>query len=100
MAKTKSPIMQALFGSALACALVIVGVWAAKEYWSVDIPAHVASAMTTIATVIGTVIEHLVGFIKQWHPRPRPIWGLGLCTVWPDMRSWLLLASLPAEARS
>ena len=65
MAKTKSPIMQALFGSALACALVIVGVWAAKEYWSVDIPAHVASAMTTIATVIGTVIEHLVGSLNN-----------------------------------
>ena len=73
----KSRIMQALFGSALAGALVIVGVWAAKEYWGIDIPAHVASALTTIATVIGVVIEETVAIIKviikEWHPRPRPI---------------------------
>jgi hypothetical protein len=69
----KSRIMQALFGSALAGALVIVGVWAAKEIWGIEIPPPVASALTTIATVIGTVIEGFVDIIKHWHPRPRPI---------------------------
>jgi hypothetical protein len=83
MAKTKigkpgkSRLRQALFGSALAGALVTVGVWAAKEFWGIDIPAHVASALTTIGTVIGVVIEELVAIIvaiiKVWHPRPRPI---------------------------
>jgi uncharacterized membrane protein len=66
----KSRIMKALFGSALAGALVIVGVWASKEHWGIDIPAHVASALTTIATAIGVVIEELVVIIKQWRPRP------------------------------
>jgi hypothetical protein len=78
MAKTKigkpgkSRLMQALFGSALASALVVIGVWAAS-FWGIDVPHHVESALTVVANVIGIAFEELVGFLKHWHPRPRPI---------------------------
>src|SRR5258708_17124871 len=71
---SKSRLMKALFGAAMAGALVIVGVWAAKERWGVDIPNYLASALTTIVTgiltAIGVALEVLWAIIKQWHPRP------------------------------
>jgi hypothetical protein len=46
--------------SGISAAIVTVGIWAAKQFYKVDVPATLAAPLTTIVSAIGTLIYILV----------------------------------------
>ena len=43
----------------ISSAVVTVAIWAAKQFWNVDVPATLAPPLTTIAITIGIGVVHV-----------------------------------------
>lgn len=52
MNQTSSAPTQKLVAAAIAGAVTVIAVWAAKQFAKVDIPGEVASAFTTIVSLV------------------------------------------------
>jgi hypothetical protein len=57
---------QALTLGGVSAALVTVGIWAAKQFWNVDVPATLAASMTTIVTAMAVGISSGGRWLYGW----------------------------------
>jgi len=57
----------AIAAGGFAGAVVAVGIWAAKQFWSIDVPATLAAPLTTIVSGVGSAL-YIAGswLLQRW----------------------------------
>jgi len=67
--KRKTGSTEAITVGGVAGALVTVGIWAAKQFWAVDVPAMLAAPLTTLVSALGLGIYILACKVTESHGR-------------------------------